>query len=144
MIAGAILARLMTSMARADSAGRPQAITAGSAGPAAQQAQKIGGEMSENPLATMQKLDPEFLDHLKKTNRLIFEDGALPKKIKLLIALAFDAAYGAEGGVQSLAKAATAEGATEKEITEALRVAYHLSGVGTIYTASRALTSVFE
>lgn len=100
--------------------------------------------MSDNPLATMQKLDPEFLDHLQKTNALIFADGALSKKTKLLIALAFDAAYGAEGGVQSLAKAATAEGATKEEITEALRVAYHLSGVGAIYTASRALSSVVE
>jgi alkylhydroperoxidase/carboxymuconolactone decarboxylase family protein YurZ len=100
--------------------------------------------MNENPLATMQKLDPELLDHLQVTNRLIFADGALSKKIKLLIAMAFDAAHGAEGGVQSLAKAATDEGATNQEIAEALRVAYHLSGVGVVYTASRGLKAVME
>ncbi len=100
--------------------------------------------MSENPLATMQKLDPELFDHLQTTHKLIFEDGALSKKIKLLIAMAFDAAYGAEGGVQSLATRAKEAGATEKEIAEALRVAYHLSGVGAMYTASRALKSIIE
>ena len=100
--------------------------------------------MNENPLETMQKLDPELYDHLQITNKLVYEDGALSKKIKLLIALAFDAAYGAERGVQSLATRAKAEGATEKEIAEALRVAYHFSGVGMMYTASRALKSMIE
>ena len=98
--------------------------------------------MNENPLATMQKLDPELFNHLQTTNRLIFADGALPKKIKLLIAMAFDAAHGAEGGIRSLAKAAIEEGATNQEIAEVLRVAYHLSGVGVAYTASRGLKEI--
>ena len=98
--------------------------------------------MAEKPLETMQKLDPDFLNHLETTRELIFADGALPRKVKLLIALAFDAAYGAEGGVQSLASGALAAGATKEEIAETLRVAYHLSGVGVMYTASRGLKPV--
>jgi alkylhydroperoxidase/carboxymuconolactone decarboxylase family protein YurZ len=70
---------------------------------------------------------------------LIYGDGALPRKVKLLIALAFDAAHGADQGVRSLAKSAMQEGATMQEIAEAVRVAYHLAGVGSLYTASRGL-----
>jgi alkylhydroperoxidase/carboxymuconolactone decarboxylase family protein YurZ len=70
---------------------------------------------------------------------LIYGDGALPRKIKLLIAMAFDAAHGAAAGVRALAAAAMQSGATTQELAESLRVAYHLAGVGTLYTASQGL-----
>lgn len=95
--------------------------------------------MAEHPLSTIEKLDPKLMNHLRDTHELIYAQGALPKKYKLLIAMAFDAAYGADQGVRSLASSALKEGATIEEITEALRVAYHLTGVGTLYTASRGL-----
>jgi alkylhydroperoxidase/carboxymuconolactone decarboxylase family protein YurZ len=82
--------------------------------------------------------------HLQATDPLIYADGALPRKFKLLVAMAFDAAAGAEGGVRALANAALQAGATQEEIAETLRVAYHLTGVGTLYTASRALKSVVQ
>jgi alkylhydroperoxidase/carboxymuconolactone decarboxylase family protein YurZ len=100
--------------------------------------------MTENPLSVMQQLDPEFIKHLQDTNQLIYTEGALPKKFKLLMAMAFDAAHGAEGGVRALANAAVREGTTKQEIAEALRVAYYLAGVGTLYTASRALEELVE
>jgi alkylhydroperoxidase/carboxymuconolactone decarboxylase family protein YurZ len=100
--------------------------------------------MNEHPLATMQKLDPELMAHLQTADLLIYGDGALPKKFKLLVAMAFDAAAGAEGGVKALASAALREGATMEQIAETLRVAYHLTGVGTLYTASRALKEVVQ
>lgn len=95
--------------------------------------------MQEHPLSTIEKLDPRLMDHLKKANGLIYSEGALPKKYKLIMAMAFDAAQGAEGGVRALAQAAMKEGATAEEIAEAIRVAYHLSGVGALYTASLGL-----
>jgi len=95
--------------------------------------------MNEHPLATLQKLDPQIMEHLQTTNALIYADGALPKKFKLLMAMAFDAAHGAQGGVRALANAALREGATKEQIAEALRVAYYLAGVGSLYTASQAL-----
>ena len=95
--------------------------------------------MNEHPLATLQEFDPELMAHLQSTDPLIYADGALSKKLKLLVAMAFDAAAGAEGGVRALANRALQEGATGEEIAETLRVAYHLTGVGTLYTASRAL-----
>jgi alkylhydroperoxidase/carboxymuconolactone decarboxylase family protein YurZ len=95
--------------------------------------------MAEHPLSTLENLDPKLMKHLRDTNELIYAEGALPKKYKLLIAMAFDAAFGADQGVKSLAGSALKEGATKEEIAEALRVAYHLAGVGTLYTASRGL-----
>ena len=95
--------------------------------------------MAEHPLSTLEKLDPQLMNHLKETNELIYAQGALPKKYKLLMAMAFDAAYGADKGVRSLAQAAMKEGATKEEIAEALRVVYHLAGVGTLYTACSGL-----
>ena len=98
--------------------------------------------MDEHPLATLQKLDPELMAHLQATDPLIYADGTLPRKFKLLVAMAFDAAAGAEGGVRTLANAALQAGATKEEIAETLRVAYHLTGVGAVYTASRALKEI--
>jgi len=98
--------------------------------------------MPEHPLAAIQKIDPMMMDHLKDMSELIYCSGALPKKVKILMAMAFDAAHGADMGVRALALAAMKEGATTAEIAEALRVAYHLSGVGTLYTASSGLKDV--
>jgi alkylhydroperoxidase/carboxymuconolactone decarboxylase family protein YurZ len=99
--------------------------------------------MQEHLLKTMERLDPELLRLVEDTRQLALSDGALPGKFKLLIALALDAAHGAVDGVKSLAQAATQAGATKEEITEALRVAQYVSGVGSVYTASRALKELF-
>ena len=98
--------------------------------------------MSDQPLSTMERLDPQLLVHLQATSEFIYAPGALPKKFKLLLAMAFDAAHGAQGGVRALATAAMREGASHEEVAETLRVAYYLSGVGAIYTASQALREV--
>jgi alkylhydroperoxidase/carboxymuconolactone decarboxylase family protein YurZ len=98
--------------------------------------------MANHPLSTMDKLDPEFMKHLKDTETLVYADGALPRKVKLLMAMAFDAAEGAAGGVRALAEQAMKAGATKEEIAEALRVAFHLSGIGTLYAASFGLKDI--
>ena len=100
--------------------------------------------MAEHPLATMKKLDPEFMEHLQKTEALVYADGALPRKIKLLMAMAFDAAEGASGGVHALAEQAMKAGATKEEIAEALRVAFHLAGIGSLYAASFGLKDILS
>ncbi len=85
----------------------------------------------------------DLLKHVENSRDFAFDDGALPKKFKLLIAMAFDASYGAVNGVKSLAQQAIDAGTTKEEITEALRVAQHLSGVGCVYTAGQALKELF-
>jgi alkylhydroperoxidase/carboxymuconolactone decarboxylase family protein YurZ len=100
--------------------------------------------MAEHPLNTIAKIDPQFFEHLNKTNELVYSDGALPKKFKYLIALAFDAVDGAVNGVKSLAQSAMKAGATKAEIAETLRVAAHLGGVGSLYIASQGLKDIVE
>jgi alkylhydroperoxidase/carboxymuconolactone decarboxylase family protein YurZ len=100
--------------------------------------------MPENPLNTIMKLDPTLMNIMKSTDSAIYVDGALPKKIKLLMAMMFDAAHGAVQGVRALAQQAMQEGATKEEIAETIRVAYQLSGVGSVYIASQGLKDLFE
>lgn len=98
--------------------------------------------MPEHPLKTMEDLDPKLFKLVQETQELALSDGALPRKFKLLIALALDATHGATDGVRSLAQASINAGATKEEIAETLRVTQYISGVGSIYTASRALKDI--
>lgn len=99
--------------------------------------------MPENPLNTIMKIDPNLVEHMRSADDWAFADGVLPKKMKLLIAIAYDAAHGAANGVRSLAQDAINAGATKEEIGEALRVAYVLSGIGCLYVASQGLKDLF-
>ena len=98
--------------------------------------------MPYDPLETLGKIDSEMLKRVREQNEFVYADGALPRKVKLLIAMVFDAAHGAANGVRSLADQARKAGASIQEIAEALRVAYHLNGVGVLYTASAGLKEV--
>jgi alkylhydroperoxidase/carboxymuconolactone decarboxylase family protein YurZ len=93
--------------------------------------------------AAIRKPDPEFMSRFDEAEDLIFKDGAVSKKIKLLIAMAFDAADGVVEGVKGLAMRAIKEGATKEELTEVLRVASHFGGIGALYIASIALKEIF-
>ena len=99
--------------------------------------------MHDNPLSTAVKVDPKLVEQMRSTDDWVFADGALSKKVKLLLAMAFDAADGAVGGVRGLAQRAINEGATKEEIGEALRVAYLMKGVGPVYIASQGLREIF-
>jgi alkylhydroperoxidase/carboxymuconolactone decarboxylase family protein YurZ len=95
--------------------------------------------MPDDPLKVFEELDPELLKLVRQTSELALADGALPRKVNLLIAMALDAAHGAVGGVRALASMAIDAGATKQELAEALRVALDVSGAGRVYTAARAL-----
>ena len=101
--------------------------------------------MAEKSLEVIEKLDPAFGELIEKTRSFALSGGgALPEKIKLLIALALDASHGAVSGVRALAQAALAAGATRQEIAETLRVAQYVSGAGAVYTAAAALKDLFS
>jgi alkylhydroperoxidase/carboxymuconolactone decarboxylase family protein YurZ len=99
--------------------------------------------MAEHPLKVFEKIDPELLKHVGDTNAFALADGALPRKIKFLIAMALDAAHGTVEGTRSLADQAMKAGARKEEIVEAIRVAQYISGVGSVYVAARALKELF-
>ncbi|HVN23090.1 MAG TPA: carboxymuconolactone decarboxylase family protein, partial [Syntrophorhabdales bacterium] len=88
-------------------------------------------------------IDPELRKVVQGSNDFTFADGALTRKIKLLIAMALDAAHGTSDGVKSLAGQAMQAGATREEVLEALRVANYISGVGSVYTAAKAFKELF-
>jgi alkylhydroperoxidase/carboxymuconolactone decarboxylase family protein YurZ len=99
--------------------------------------------MPEHPLKILETADPQLLKLVFDTQNLALADGALPRKIKLLIAMALDAAHGATDGVKSLADQAIKAGATQAEIMEAVRVTQYVSGTGSVYTAVHALKDLF-
>ena len=99
--------------------------------------------MAEHPLKIFEEIDPELLKLVKNTNAFALAEGALPKKFKLLIAMALDASHGTVEGVKSLAEQAIKAGATKEEIVETIRVAQYISGVGSVYTAAHALKELF-
>jgi len=98
--------------------------------------------MPEHPLKPIESIDPKLFKLMQETQELALGEGILPRKYKVLIALALDAAHGATEGVTSLAQVAINAGATKEEIAETLRVTQYISGVGSIYTASRALKDI--
>ncbi len=99
--------------------------------------------MAEYPLKIFEKIDPDLLKLVRDTNVFALADGALPRKVKFLIAMALDASEGAVEGVKALAEQAMKAGATKEEIVETIRVAQYISGVGSVYTAARALKELF-
>lgn len=99
--------------------------------------------MAESPLKIIEKLDAELFKNAEATKTLALDDGALPRKIKLLMAMALDASHGTVEGVKALSQQAMKAGATREEIMETLRVAHYISGVGCVYTAARAFQDVF-
>ncbi len=98
--------------------------------------------MTEHPLAALESIDPELLKRMKDDSEFTYSDGALSKKIKLLIAMSLDASAGTVQGTASLARQAMQAGATKEEISEALRVTHLISGAGSIYTAAAALKTL--
>lgn len=99
--------------------------------------------MPDHPLKVFEELDPELLNLVEDTRKLALAEGALPRRFKLLIAMALDASHGTVEGVKALAQLALQAGATKEEIRETLRVAQFISGVGSVYTAAHALKELF-
>jgi hypothetical protein len=50
--------------------------------------------MAENPLKIIEKLDLELFKNVETTQTLALGAGALPRKVKLLMAMALDASHG--------------------------------------------------
>jgi alkylhydroperoxidase/carboxymuconolactone decarboxylase family protein YurZ len=98
--------------------------------------------MAKHPLNVFEQNDPGLFKLVTDTKALAVADGALPKKVKLLIAMALDAAHGTESGVRSLALQAREAGATKQEILETIRVTHYICGAGAVFTAAPALKEI--
>ncbi len=100
--------------------------------------------MTGNPLDIFEEFDPEMLESWRKLQELTFAPGALDCKTKLLIAMAIDVEHGATQGAIARGKRAIKAGATKKEIVEAFRVAYNISGNRAIFTSALVLQTLFK
>lgn len=98
--------------------------------------------LPENPLQVIIDEDPELFNLLENTRELAFVESGIPLKYKLLIAMSLDAANGAVDGVKVLAMQAMQAGATKEEVMQAVRITHYVFGVGSVYTAARALKDV--
>lgn len=79
-------------------------------------------------MEAMEKRDPEFAQMLGSLMAKVSGPGALDAKTKTLITLALDAAGYHKDGVVALAKRARAQGASDAEIWETIRLAYLVGG----------------
>jgi len=99
--------------------------------------------MNAGPLKPIADHDPGLFDLVSRSREFALRDGALPARIKYLIAMALDAAHGTVAGVASLARQALEHGASKEEVLEALHVANYISGAGCVYTAAAGLGEIF-
>ena len=91
-------------------------------------------------METLKKRDPEFFDLVIKVIDKAQGEGVLDQKTKVLVQLALDTALGHPEGVKALSQRAKSLGATEAEIVEILRLAFLVSGIPGIVTASSAFS----
>jgi len=73
--------------------------------------------------------DPEMFNMVMKLEGHIWDDGALTKKTKKLIAIAIAASLRDQHAVHAQLIGAESLGVTKKEVEEALRVAFLLAGM---------------
>ena len=89
-------------------------------------------------VAALEKGDPELLAQMKSLQDFAGKDGALPLKIKTLMSMLGDAILGHAEGVKAIAERARAQGATEQEIAETIRMAFLCAGMPGLVTGTFA------
>jgi len=100
--------------------------------------------VSANPLDIYREFDPKTIESYNRLQDLVFSEGALPQKFKVLIAMAIDVEHGALQGATSLGRRALKLGATKDEIIETLKVSYYVGGNRALFTSAQALQNLFK
>jgi AhpD family alkylhydroperoxidase len=96
------------------------------------------------PAARLRKNIPEVYEGYVAMTKAVMADGALPAKVKELIALAISATRECDGCISSHALGAARQGATESEVAEAMSVVIMMNGgPGTVW-GPRALAAYRE
>jgi len=86
----------------------------------------------------LEKNDPQLLRQMTSLQDFVSKDGALPAKIKTLMSLLGDAILGHPEGVKAIAERARAQGATEAQIAETVRMAFFCAGMPGLVTGTFA------
>lgn len=77
----------------------------------------------------LEKTDPDLFNLMMKLDQMVWDDGALSRKTKKLIAIAIAAALRDQHAIKAQMQGAHALGVTKDEVEEALRVAFLLAGM---------------
>jgi AhpD family alkylhydroperoxidase len=96
------------------------------------------------PTRDLRKAIPDTWGGFAQMHRSAMADGALPSRIKELMALIVGVVKHCDGCVAYHARAAAAAGATEEEVAEALGVALLMDGGPASVWAPRALEAYHE
>ena len=86
----------------------------------------------------LERNDPALLNQMQELQEFAGKDGALPVRIKTLMSMLGDAILGHAEGVRAIAARARAQGATEAEIAETVRMALLIAGMPGMVTATHA------
>ena len=86
----------------------------------------------------LERCDGDLLNHMTSLQDFAAKDGALPARIKTLMSMLVDAVLGHADGVKAIAERARAQGASEDEIAETVRVAFYCAGMPALVTATSA------
>ena len=86
----------------------------------------------------LEKNDPQLLRQMTSLQDFVSKDGALPTKVKTLMSMLGDAILGHAEGVKAIAERARAQGATEAEIAETVRMAFFCAGMPGLVTGTSA------
>jgi len=97
-------------------------------------------EAMEKPffVEALEKADPELLKHMSSLQEFAGKDGALAAKTKTLMSMLADAILGHPEGVKALAERARAQGATNQEVAETVRMAFLCGGMPGLVTGTYA------
>jgi len=101
-------------------------------------------DMSTNPRDIYKEFDPKVVISFNRLQDLVFCEGALAQKSKVLIAMAIDVEHGALQGATALGKRALKLGATKEEVIETLRVSYYVGGNRALFTLAQVLQNLFK
>lgn len=106
----------------------------------------IGDKMGFTPhiLETLKELDPHFVKKYNRCYDKILNDGAIPAKYKILMALAVVASKQCEACTVSQMKSALNNGATKEEIMETMEVISITSGAPAVAACRDALQLLKE
>jgi AhpD family alkylhydroperoxidase len=97
-----------------------------------------------NPARELREQIPDVISAYAAMQRAVISDGALPARIKELIALAIAVTRECDGCIAAHALGAARRDATEEEVAEALGVAILMNGGPATVWAPRALAAFRE
>jgi len=86
----------------------------------------------------LEENDTDLLEQMNALRQFAQKDGALPARIKTLMSMLADAILGHSDGVKAIAARARAQGASEAEIAETVRMAFLCGGLPGLVTATYA------